>query len=148
MKWQEKTGSSEARVLQLTAQMCELVAETSPAVTAGVDTKVLNEAVYALLPTALADIIKTMKPTTPGHTEDWKAIVKPLIEGARAQMVEKFAASTSAMSQHKSTRDRNDDWRGKYGSPFKSDRWDKAAKARRAVRAARAARETRRTCRT
>ncbi len=50
---------------------------------ASVDSKVLNEAVYALLPTALADIIKKMKPTTLGHTEDWKAIVKRLIEGAQ-----------------------------------------------------------------
>ena len=88
----------------------------------------LNEAVYALLPTALAEIIKRMKPTTPGHIEDWKAIVKRLIEGA--QMVEKVAALTSAMSPHKSTRDRDDDWRGKYGSPFKRDRWEKGGKGK------------------
>jgi hypothetical protein len=48
--------------------MSELVAKTSPAVIASVDTKVPNEAVYALLPTALADIIKKMKPTTPPAT--------------------------------------------------------------------------------
>ena len=128
VKWQEKAGSSEAKVLQFTAQMSELVDKTSPAVIASVDTKVLNEAVYALLPTALAEIIKRMKPTTPGHIEDWKAIVKRLIEGA--QMVEKVAALTSAMSPHKSTRDRDDDWRGKYGSPFKRDRWDKGGKGK------------------
>ena len=128
VKWQEKAGSSEAKVLQFTAQMSELVDKTSPAVIASVDTKVLNEAVYALLPTALAEIIKRMKPTTPGHIEDWKAIVKRLIEGA--QMVEKVAALTSAMSPHKSTRDRDDDWRGKYGSPFKRDRWEKGGKGK------------------
>ena len=129
VKWQEKAGGSEAKVLQFTAAMSELVAKTSPTVIASVDTKVLNEAVYALLPTALADIIKKMKPTTAGHIEDWKAIVKRLIEGAQA--VEKFAALTSAMSPHKSTgRDRDDDWRGKYGSPFKRDRWDKGGKGK------------------
>ncbi len=82
MKWQEKAGSSEAKVLQFTAQMSELqvVAKTSPTVTASVDTKVLNEGVYALLPTALAEITKKTKPTTLGHIEDWKAIVKRLIE--------------------------------------------------------------------
>jgi hypothetical protein len=35
------------------------------------------------------------------------------------------------MSPHKSTgRDRDDDWRGKYGSPFKRDRWDKGGKGK------------------
>ncbi len=55
-----------------------------------------------------------MKPTTLGHTEDWKAIVKRLIEGA--QMVEKFAPLTSDGHEpaQKSTRDRDDDRRGKY----------------------------------
>ena len=130
VKWQGGAVSSEAKVLQFTAQISELVAKTSPTVLASVDTKVLNEALYTLLPTALADIIKKMKPTTAGHIEDWKAIVKRLIEGA--QMVEKFAPLTLAMSPQKSARDRDnhDDWRSKYNSPFKRDRWDKGGKGK------------------
>jgi hypothetical protein len=50
-------------------QISELVAKTPPTVTvlASVDTnlKVLNEALCTLLPTALADIIRKMKPGGP-----------------------------------------------------------------------------------